>query len=98
MDMSLELREDGFAVRIMEVWLAGRYDFRDTKISRGSWEIHDNEIVIVYDDEVEKYRIIENADMKSEGFERICPRSLQHTEKDWALLWLKECLKWELPQ
>lgn len=96
--LSLWLSEDGRALKVFEQWLAGQYDDRRTVIDRGQWTKETDTVTVHYGDNQESYVILEQANMKEEGLERLCPRALQENGPQGHVLWLKECLTHDLTQ
>lgn len=96
--LTLQLREDGDAVKTHENWLAGEYDYRDTYISRGKWTSDGAIIKVKYDSKIDTYRILKDVEMQ-EGFViGTCPVLLEELGETPHRLWLKKCMKFELPE
>lgn len=97
-EITLRLKEDGYAIKTHENWLAGEYDRRDTYINRGKWVSDGDIITVQYAKKIDKYRMVENVKMRKGYVIGTCPLSLVEIGETPHRLWLKKCLKFELPE
>ena len=97
-EITLQLEENGYAIKTLESWLAGEYEYRNIHIYRGRWTLDGAIITVKYRDKFDTYRILENVEMQ-EGFViGVCPHLLEVVGDIPHRLWLKKCMKFELPE